>query len=240
MPSNTEIRFGRGAFEAALLVAVEAYPFEETRFHRLLAAGRCPDAMLLRYARATYVGAKLFCATLAQLADQAPDAAARVVLLENLMEEEGIFLRPDTGLVMRPEQGHVALALRFLEACGGGGDNYLDGNSVHAIGRGRQLLAQGRWLDAISFLLIGQELKFSHVAACLFDLLRRRGMCSRDLAFFAVHIEADCAHGRQALDLVLDRARTADEQRHSIDAVGEGARHWFDMHGSGASGRHAA
>ncbi|MEA3042920.1 MAG: pyrroloquinoline-quinone synthase [Sphingomonadales bacterium] len=239
MPSIIDAPLGRGAFEAALRAAGETWPFEETRFHRLLASGRCPDAILLRYARATYAGAKLFCATLADLADKAPDAAARLVLIENLMEEEGIFLRAEMGLVVRPERRHPALALRFLKACGGdrGAD---DCGRLHAIGPGRQLLAQGRWLDAVSFLLIGQELTFSHVSACLFDLLRRRGMSGRDLAFFAVHVEADCAHGRQALDLVLDRARTADAQRSCIQAAGEGARHWFEMHNSGASARRAA
>jgi pyrroloquinoline quinone (PQQ) biosynthesis protein C len=239
MPSIIEAPLGRGAFEAALLGAVDRYPFEETRFCRLLASGRCPDAVLLRYARATHVGAKLFCATLADLADKAPDAAARHVLIENLMEEEGIFLRPEVGLVVRPERRHPALALRFLEACGGDGAEE-DGDRLHAIGPGREMLAQERWLEAVSFLLIGQELKFSHASACLFDLLRRRGMSARDLAFFAVHVEADCAHGRQALDLVLDRARTAGEQRRCVAAAGDGARHWFEMHGNGASARRAA
>jgi pyrroloquinoline quinone (PQQ) biosynthesis protein C len=239
MRSITDAPLGRGAFEAALLAALEAWPFEETRFHRLLAGGRCPDAVLRRYARAAYAGAKLFCATLADLADKAPDAAARLVLLENLMGEEGVFLRPDAGLVVRPERRHPALALRFLEACGAqvGEDDF---ERPHAIGPGRQMLAQGRWLEAVSFLLVGQELKFSHASACLFDLLRRRGMSGRDLAFFAVHVEADCGHGRQALDLVLDRARTAGEQRSCVAAAGDGARHWFEMHGSGASERRAA
>jgi len=239
MPSTIDAPLGRDAFEAALLAAIEAYPFEATRFHRLLAGGRCPDAMLLRYALATHAGAELFCASLAALADKAPDAAARHVLIENLMEEEGIFLRPDVGLVVRPESRHTALALRFLTACGGDGAEN-DGDRLHAIGRGRQMLAQGRWLEAVSFLLIGQELKFSHVSHCLLDLLRKRGMSARDLAFFAVHIEADCEHGRQALDLVLDRARTAQEQRRCVEAAGEGARHWFEMHGSGAGERRAA
>lgn len=239
MPSIIEAPLGRGALESALRAAIDAYPFEETRFCRLLASGRCPEAILLRYARATHQGAKLFCATLADLADKAPDAAARHVLLENLMEEEGIFLRADAGLVVRPERRHPALALRFLKACGGDSGEE-DGERLHAIGPGRQLLAQGRWLEAVSFLLIGQELKFAHASACLFDLLRRRGMSGRDLAFFAVHVEADGEHGRQALDLVLDRARTAGEQRSCIAAAGDGARHWFEMHGNGASARRAA
>lgn len=242
MHSITDTPLTGEAFCTALVAAVDAYPFEETRFHRLVSTGRCPPAMLLRYARSTYSGARLFSASLAELADKAPDREARLILLENLLEEEGIFLRPDHGLVVRPESRHAALALRFLRACGGTEAQEGDPSSAdrHALGPGRQMLGQGRWLEAASFLLIGQELKFATVSGQLFDLLRGQGLADRDLAFFAVHGEADSAHGRQALDLVRDRARSAEQQRRAIAAAGEGARAWFEMHGSSAVVRRTA
>jgi pyrroloquinoline quinone (PQQ) biosynthesis protein C len=235
MLSTIERPLTREAFETGLLAAIAGYPAEETRFYRLVASGRCPRSVLLRYARSTYVSASLFCASIAEMIDKAPDGEARLVLIENLLEEEGIFLQPSRGLVIRPEKRHPALAARFLKACGGSEEEAeIDGQT--ATGPGRAMLAEGRWLEAVSFLLIGQELKFGTGAGQIFELLRGQGLAARDLAFFAVHVEADSAHGRQALDLVLDRARTAGEQRACIAAAGAGARHWFKMHGGGAVG----
>jgi pyrroloquinoline-quinone synthase len=251
MLSTIEAPLTRAAFEAALLAAVERWPCEKTRFYRLLASGRCPQSVILRYARSTYVSAKLFCAIIGELVDKAPDKEARLIMLENLLEEEGILLNPRRGLVLRPETRHPALALRFLRACGGddgeGGAGQLgdgepgrDGDGVNATAPGRRMLAEGRWLEAVAFLLVGQELKFSHAAACFFDAFGQYGLSARDLAFFAVHVEADCQHGRQALDLLLDRALTVDAQRLCLRAAEDGARHWFEMHGTRPGLRHAA
>ena len=243
MLSAIDAPLTRDAFEAALLEAVDLYPFEETRFFRLLATGRCPPALLLRFARSTYVSAKTFCASLAELIEKAPDKAAQLILLENLLGEEGIFLSPRRGLVSRPETRHPALALRFVRACGGPeadqDEDALAGDGLHTTGPGRAMLAEGRWLEAVAFILVGQELKFSAMAVLLFDALRRYGLSARDLAFFAAHIEADRAHGRQALDMVIDRALTAEEQRRCLKAANDGARHWFEMH-DGAGLRRAA
>jgi pyrroloquinoline quinone (PQQ) biosynthesis protein C len=160
-------------------------------------------------------------------------------LLENLMEEEGIDLRPGMGLRVRPARGHVALAERFVTACGGFEDE--PGLSErHALHPSREMLRDGRWLEACAFLLIGQEFKFSSVCELLIALFRRQGIAERDLAFFEVHIAADAKHGRQALDLVLQRARTAVEQRNCIAAAAAGARTWFDQHGSSADARRVA
>lgn len=230
MLSTIEAPLTRAAFAQALLGAVEPWRCEDTRLYRLVASGRCPRPVLLRYARSTYVSARLFCATIAELADKAPDAAARLILVENLLEEEGVFIRPESGLVVRPERSHTALALRFVKACGGGEADAANG--VHATGPGRAMLAEGRWLEAIAYLLVGQELKFAHASQIMLAALRRYGFAERDLAFFAVHGEADCKHGNEALDLVVDRAVTAAEQGRCIAAAGDGARHWFDMHGS--------
>jgi pyrroloquinoline quinone (PQQ) biosynthesis protein C len=233
MLSTIERPLTRDAFEAGLVSAIAGYPADSTRFYRLVASGRCPRSVLLRYARSTYVSASLFCASIAEMVDKAPDGAARLVLLENLLEEEGIFLQPSRGLVIRPEKRHPALAARFLRACGGSEED-AEAGGLTATGPGRAMLAEGRWLEAVSFLLVGQELKFATGAGQIFELLRGQGLAARDLAFFAVHVEADSAHGRQALDLVLDRARTAGEQRACIAAAGAGARHWFEMHGGSA------
>lgn len=236
MNSTIDPRLDRAAFEQALLGAIAPWTLERTRFYRALTARRCPASLLRRYARSTYLSATLFCATIADLVDKAPDRDARLILLENLLEEEGIHLNARRGLVVRPEARHPALALRFLRATGVEGVSEEDafGDALHATGPGREMLAEGRWLEAVAFLLVGQELKFATAAEPLLKALGQQGFSDRDLAFFAVHIEADAEHGQQALDLVLDRAVTAQDQHACIAAAGAGARHWFDSHGSAA------
>ena len=220
----------RNAFEAALLEAIAPYNVEDTRFYRLVESGRYPPSLMLRYAQATHRSAELFCATLSAMAEQAPDEPARLVLLENLMEEEGIELRAGKGLVVRPERRHPELAMRFVRACEGEPDSA----SANPIADVFDILAEKRWTEAVGFLLIGQELKFAEASQKLFQLLRGRGFRDYDLAFFAVHGTADLEHGRQAIELVLNNARARDEQERSIAAAGAGARHWFEMHGGAA------
>jgi len=238
MPAAIEAALSRAAFERALLDAVDAWPCEETRFYQLAMRGRCPGPMLVRYARSTYLSAKLFSSSLAQMIELAPDSEARLILLENLMSEEGIHLSPDRGLVVRSEQRHVALALRFLRAVAGDGADP-ESNALHATGQGRAMLAEGRWLEAVANLLVGQELKFGTASVLLLNALRQCGLQERDLAFFAVHADLDCEHGREALDLVIDRARTRVDQERCIRAAHDGARQWFEMHG-GRTARAAA
>ena len=230
---SADAPLGRDAFMAALVAAERAYPCEETRLYRALAARRCPPSLLLRYARSTYLSALMFCATIAEFTAKAPDPEARLLMLENLLEEEGMFISPERGLVQRPERSHVALARRFLKACGGKEEVHEE--ALHATSPGRRMLAEGRWLEAMSFLLIGQEMKFGSASALLFDVLRGNGLAERDLAFFAVHVEGDSRHGAQALKLVADRASTAEEQRRCLAAAEAGARLWFEMHGGPAT-----
>jgi hypothetical protein len=125
--------------------------------------------------------------------------------------------------------------MRFVRACGGEADGY----SANPIAEGFAMLAERRWAEAVAFLLIGQELKFAEASQTLFELLGRRGFGAHDLAFFAVHGIADLEHGRQAINLLLDRVHTRDEQELCIAAAGAGARHWLKMHGGSAKGLRA-
>lgn len=229
----------RVAFRNRLVAAVHNWPCENTRLYALFNSGHCPRPLLLRYALATYHSANLFTATIAEMVERAPSASARLVLLENLMEEEGIFLRSSTGLVVRPERRHPALALRFLKACGGD-ESMLRSDVKHATGPGRQMLREGRWVEAVANLLVGQELRFSDAARLIRDALLKNGFSAHDVAFFTVHIDADMQHGEEALNLVLDHAHSRCEQEAAIAAAESGSRHWFTLHGGAARTIHHA
>ena len=224
----------RATFRAALHAAQAQYDCKDTRLYQSLKSGRCPRSVILRYAESSYRSAVLFCATVAEFTIRAPDREARLFMLENLLEEEGMHLRADTGIVHRKEQGHIALALRFLRACGGDPDK-LD-RAQHATTAGRAMLAEGRYLEAMSHLLIGQELKFGTASQEIMEALKPYGFSNRDLAFFAVHGDADLKHGNEALDIVVTRADTAEMQQRCLAEAAEGARIWFAAHGGGVSG----
>ena len=236
----TDRPLSREAFEKALCEPAAFYRFDQTRMYRLISSGRCPRPLLRRWARSACRTAEVFCPFLAELAETAPDREARLLILENLMEEEGIFLSRTRGLVVRPDQRHVALAMRFVRACGGEEDGGPADDVIHSLGPARTLLAEGRWLEAVSFALIGQELGFATTCTVMFHMLRKVGFSERELVFFAIHGEADCAHGRQALDIVIDRALTAEAQRRCLAAAERGARYWFDNQGAYADRRRAA
>ena len=232
MLATTEAEaLSRAEFRAALLDAVSGWRAEDTRMHRLLMARRCPPALMRRYALATLRSADLFIATLAEMADKAPDAEARLVLLENLLEEEGMFLQPSTGMVHRPEASHPALARRFAAAVGAEGDGR---DARHAVSDGRAMLARGEWVEAVAHLLIGQELLFADAAPAMARAFEASGVDTRDLAFFWVHETADREHGEQALELVMRHAHGREQQDRCIAEARAGSTAWLEAHGGRA------
>ena len=218
----------RAEFREELLGAIEGLRAEDTRLHRLLMARRCSPELIRRYALATVRSADLFCATLAEMADKAPDAEARLVLLENLLGEEGMFLQPSQGMVHRPEASHPALARRFAEAVGAEGDGL---EARHASGPGRAMLTRGDWIEAVAHLLIGQELLFSETAPAMARALETSGLTTHDVAFFWVHETADREHGEQALEMVVRHAHDREQQERCIEEARAGAREWLEAHG---------
>jgi len=214
-------------FRAALLDAISVVRVEDSRFYRLLVAGRCPPALVRRYAARSVRSAEAFCAALAGMIRQAPDAESRLALIENLMEEEGVFLQAG-GLTSRPEMAHPALAQRFATSVGaeaGEDDAEAIISPTHA------LLADGDWLGAVAHLLIGQELRFAENAPRIGDAFVARGAAARDVAFFQVHASADARHGEDALAMVVRHARTRGQQDHCIAEAHRGARVWIEAHG---------
>ncbi len=230
MSSSTEL-LSPLELEHAQRQAVHGYACEDTRFYRALVSGKCSPKILQRFALAQYHSTILFCGLLAEFAVSAPDPQARLLILENLMEEEGIYLHTSRGLVVRPEARHTALALKFLEACGGKA-RPLNGET-YTTAQAKAFLDEGRWLEAVAFLLIGQELTFAPRSNKLYTAFLKNGFAEDDIVFYAIHGQADLEHGRQALEMVTARADTVELQHGVIAAARAGARIWFDVHGGG-------
>lgn len=216
-------------FSERLLHAVAEFPLENTRAYKLLVSRKCPLSFIQQYARSAYRAASFFCETLPELIEQAPNDKAKLTLLNNLLEEEGIHISSSKGLTVRPEARHVTLALRFVDACGA--SQSLEKNLVRQVSPAQNYLSKERWLEAIAFIMIGQELPFSHNSTLMMNALIGQGYSAKDLVFFAVHREADKRHGQEALDLVINNSHSRKQQDAAIQAAREGARHIFFIHG---------
>lgn len=233
MLAATELApLSREAFRDALLDSIKVLRAEDTRLYRLLKSGRCPRPLIQRYALVTVWSADLFCAVLAEMVEKAPDNEARLVLLENLLEEEGLSLVATKGLLHRPETSHPALARRFAKAVDAAGDPI---NADAATGAGCKLLANNQWVEAVAHLLIGQELTFADAAPAMAEALEAAGLKRHDVAFFWVHKIADRKHGEQALALVINHARGREQQDRCIAEARAGALAWMNAHGGLAS-----
>ena len=229
------------AFAEALHQAIAPWRFEDTRLHAQLSRSHVRASLLRGFAGSTYLLAANFLGVLATLADQSLDPEARLLLIENLLEEEGIVLKPSRGFIIRPEQRHVALAARFLHACGCDPEALGDvGTTALSTAGGMELLAQGRWLDAVAFILIGNELKSGAASAVIVERLRSIGFAERDIAYFQVHIEADKDHGNQAIAILTRLATSREQQDSAILAAQAGARAWFSSYGGAVVNRRPA
>lgn len=210
----------------ALQAAIGTVAIGESRLCRLLANPRSPSRLLRTFATNIHSGATQFPGLLAALIARAPDQTARAVLIDNLLEEHGVRIVPGEGLVAVPGQCHSEWSAHFLRACGGDprdverADTMLEGARIEA------MLLGGYWLEAVAYLLIGQETMFGRACSELVEVLRRRGLDDADIVFFSRHAIADQKHGEDALALVTSRATSAERQTAVIEAAAAGARHW--------------
>src|SRR5262249_11055678 len=139
------------------------------------------------------------------------DIAVRQMLLENLVEEE------------RGSENHPELWLRFCEALGLDRDEVKRGTpnaaTRHLIATMRSLAREGALHEGLA-ALYAYESQIPRVAAAKIDgLAKWYGITApRDVAFFAVHQEADVHHSATSAAL-LDRFCANDEAR----AAAEGA-----------------
>ena len=232
MPATTEA-LPAERFRDALQAAVETVGVGESRLCRLLANPRSPPRLLRRFAANIHNGATQFPGLLAALIACAPDHTARAVLMDNLLEEHGFRIVPGEGLVGVRCQCHTEWSAQFLRACGGDPRDVERTDAVLACTRIEAMLLAGHWLEAVAYLLIGQEATFGRACSELVAALRRRGLKDADIVFFSRHAVADQKHGEDALTLVTSRATSPERQLSVIEAAAAGARHWRSQYEMG-------
>lgn len=188
-------------------------------FYQRWTAGQLTREELQEYARQYYHYALAFPTFISAAHANCDDIAVRQLLLENLVEEE------------RGSENHPELWLRFCEALG------LDRAEVKAgtpnaatrtlIATMRSLAREGALHEGLA-ALYAYESQIPRVATAKIEgLARWYGITApRDVAFFAVHQEADVHHSatsRALLDRLCgnDAAKAAAEQAvtRTVDAL---------------------
>jgi pyrroloquinoline-quinone synthase len=189
---------------------IESRAMLDHPFYQRWTCGQLTREELQEYARQYYHYALAFPTFISNAHANCDDLAVRQMLLENLVEEE------------QGSENHPELWLRFCEALG------LDRESVkrgtantatrHLIATMRSLAREGALHEGLA-ALYAYESQIPAVAAAKIDgLAKWYGITApRDIAFFAVHQEADVHHSatsRALLDRLCanDHARAAAEQ----------------------------
>jgi pyrroloquinoline-quinone synthase len=176
---------------------IESRAMLDHPFYQRWTAGQLTSAELQEYARQYYHYALAFPTFISNAHANCDDIAIRQLLLENLVEEE------------QGSENHPELWLRFCEALGLDRDEVLRGSPNEAtrtlIATMRSLARDGALHEGLA-ALYAYESQIPRVAAAKIEgLAKWYGITApRDIAFFAVHQEADVHHSATSRAL-LDR-----------------------------------
>ncbi|HKO57184.1 MAG TPA: CADD family putative folate metabolism protein [Thermoanaerobaculia bacterium] len=188
-------------------------------FYQRWTAGTLTRGELQEYARQYWHYALAFPTFISAMHAQCDDLGTRQLLLENLVEEE------------RGAENHPELWLRFCESLGLDRDEVRNGAANDAtrtlIATMRSLAREGALHQGLAALYAYESQIPSVAKAKIEGLAERYGISAeRDVAFFAVHMEADVVHSetsRALLTSLCDSdAKTAeakDATQRTLDAL---------------------
>ena len=199
-------------FREQLESAAYHWPVEESRFIRLLNQGRCPAISIQRYATGLHTFAVAFPSMLAHLINISPDPEVRLYLLENLMDEQGISLRPEIGLRINHSARHTEWSARFVVATGATIKQLDDSVFSWKDTAAGNFISDNKWLDAIGYLLIGIEANVPRTFTAMLPGFQRAGFSERELTFITAHIVADVEHGEAAFEIAEKYAATTSRR----------------------------
>jgi pyrroloquinoline quinone (PQQ) biosynthesis protein C len=220
-------------FRDALLATKLRWPMAQSRSMQMLAIPQCPPRYLKQFALKCLAGAARFPGQLAAIYAIAEEPRVKLLLLENLLEECGMHIKPWQGINVYPEALHTRWIERFAQACG-----VADAERSRAIFNARRVLGspwfesaikEKRWLEALSYLLVGQEANFPAFAGTALQALRIKGFSDKDLVFFIQHIEADAKHGDDTIQLLADLPLMPKEQQRVLAAAHQGSDDWWAL-----------
>ncbi|HEX8173392.1 MAG TPA: CADD family putative folate metabolism protein [Thermoanaerobaculia bacterium] len=181
-------------------------------FYQRWTAGTLSPAELRDYARQYFHYAMAFPTFISAMHAQTDDIAIRQSLLENLIEEE------------RGPENHPELWLRFCESLGIDRDDVRNGapnDAVQHLCATMKSLARDGALHEGLAALYAYESQIPAVAkAKIAGLAKWYGISAeRDVAFFAVHMDADVVHSETSRTLLRELCDAPEKSDAAISAA---------------------
>ncbi len=173
-------------------------------FYQRWTAGTLTREELRDYARQYFHYAMAFPTFLSAMHMHTEDIATRQLLLENLIEEE------------RGPENHPELWLRFCESLGLTREEVKSGSPNaavrHLIETMRSLAREGALHEGLAALYAYESQIPAVAKAKIEGLAKNYGISAeRDVAFFAVHMDADVAHSQTSREILRDLCDTPEK-----------------------------
>jgi len=205
-------------FRAALEKAIEGNAVAKAPFTTMWANGDLTKEHFARWVEQHYAYVGPFAEYLAYVYANCPHEDARDFLLQNMWEEE---LGGDR---------HTELLIRFGEACGTTRERIVSMKELLPETIGLQswcyrMAMRENFLYATAALVVGLESQVPSIYRRQTPTLREKyGFTDEEVEFFDLHIVSDEIHGERGYQIVLEYARTAEEQQRCIRIVEEATK----------------
>ena len=191
----------------------ELRPYALVSYHPLVNGEIETQEELGEWARNFYV--RDVAAMLAGIYAKCPHLDARRFIAENLYEEEGEFKpgRAHTELSRRPGK-HFGLTDDEVEA------RYWERKNRPKSVTRREARPKEDWLEEFAGFGLGAEYFVPPLFRKVIPRLREKfGLPEDVLEFFKVHLEEDANHSNRTMEIILQYARTDEEQQKVKEAI---------------------
>ncbi|NGM82499.1 iron-containing redox enzyme family protein [Paenibacillus sp. 7124] len=205
-------------FRHALEQAIEGNAVAKAPFTTMWANGELTKDIFARWVEQHYAYVGPFADYLAYIYANCPHEDAKDFLLQNMWEEE---LGGDR---------HTDLLIRFGEACGTSREKVeaMENLLPETIGLQSwcyRMAFRENFLYATAALVVGLESQVPAIYRRQTPTLREKyGFTDEEVEFFDLHIVSDEIHGERGYQIVLEYARTAEEQQRCIEIVEEATK----------------
>lgn len=205
-------------FRAALEQAIEGNAVAKAPWTLMWANGELEKHHFASWVEQHYAYVGPFADYLAYIYASCPHEDAKDFLLQNMWEEE---LGGDR---------HTDLLIRFGEACGTTRERIESMSNLLPETIGLQswcyrMAFRENFLIATAALVVGLESQVPAIYRKQTPVLREKyGFTDEEVEFFDLHIVSDEIHGERGYQIVLEYARTPEEQQRCIEVVEEATK----------------
>ncbi|WP_240418285.1 TenA family transcriptional regulator [Paenibacillus periandrae] len=205
-------------FRTALEQAIEGNAVAKAPFTIMWANGELKKEHFARWVEQHYAYVGPFAEYLAYIFANCPHQDARDFLLQNMWEEE---LGGDR---------HTDLLIRFGEACGTTRERvesmeHLLPETIGLQSWCYRMAFKENFLFATAALVVGLESQVPAIYRRQTPTLREKyGFTDEEVEFFDLHIVSDEIHGERGYQIVLEYAKTPEDQQRCIAIVEEATK----------------